>query len=265
MMSIWLVAGAKADPQVADASFVNSKQVDSEMQRGAVLERGKQYDEALSLYRKMADTQKEPTDSSKVQIKIGDVLLKQGKGADARKEYMKVLSNNSGKNRIYGLRAVDGVYYSYLQGNEFQKAEDYFADTIKKLGYSKNETALLIAQKQTVTKKWKRDSPEKEKIVEILEKYNDAVIRKDISAFKGIFVESIAEARISSMKTYFAKNPNETRRVHNIEINISDSGNTAIAEFQVDIGRSPDTGKTSQTREGVFKLTKSAGHWKVSE
>jgi tetratricopeptide (TPR) repeat protein len=265
-MNCWgFVMAAESGSKSPAKTVLESRQVDMEIEEGSKLEQNKQYREALLAYRKVAEAYKGTTNFSRVQVKIGNVLLRQGKSVDARNEYMKILSNNSGKDKAFGIKAVEGIFFSYLQENEFQKAESYYADAMGKLGYTKKEAGIFVAQKQAIAKKWKKDSVEKIQITRLLEKYNEAIVHKNISAFNGVFVAAIAETRINNLKVYFAKYPSETRTIRDIEIDVAESGNTAMAEFQIDIVRTVGESKAFQSRDGFLKFKKTNGIWQVAE
>ena len=248
---------------MASTQSCNSDQADKDMEKAAGLDRKKQYAEALMVYRQIAEKCQNAKQLDVARIKIGDMLLKQQKNAEARKEYEKILSADSKK--LYKARAIDGLFFSYLQDNEFKKAEDYYNAAINKLDYSKEIVSVILKEKQAIVNKWKRDFPEKKEIKTAIELYNDAIIRKDISLLRSLFSDSIAEARINDIRAYISKNPSETRTLKNIEIYVSDSGKAATAEFQVGILKPEKNNSSSETREGFFKLRKVGGQWKIFE
>jgi hypothetical protein len=103
------------------------------------------------------------------------------------------------------------------------------------LGYSDETQKLGVKQRQNVIARWKKDLPDKQRILAIINSYNKMLAEKNIDGMKTMFVKEISNGRTDALRGYMRDNPLESRAIGNVEINISDSGNAATAEFQVHV------------------------------
>lgn len=254
---------AAPDVAVSKQECINDSGTIKDFEKAKAFFDKKQYDEAISAYQQISMRCKAMAPYHDAQIKIGEIQLKRHKTHEARKEYEKVLASNSDK--LYKAKAIDGVFYSYLLDNNFVKAEEFYANTMKALGYSEESQRLGVKQRQNVIARWKKDLPDKQKILALINSYNKMLAEKNIDGLKTMFVKEISNARTNALRGYVRDNPLESRTIENVEINISDSGNTATAEFQVHVTKESVGETIGQIREAFFKFKREAGEWKISE